>query len=155
MNRSLNTLEGNQNMNSKRSLQLLSENYLTLRAARGWTNHRQVIAAANGRISNGTLGKISAAQNVLMTHLDELACVFGVQVWQLFWDGLDPTRPPQPQIDPDGLELSLLLQKVSDPTKRRQVHALALQALRMTLDLDDATREAAPSAPASSLMREP
>jgi hypothetical protein len=57
---------------------------------------RQVIAASEGEISNGTLGRVRNAENgTRLDTVDALAKTFGIEPWQLLVPDLNPAALPQ------------------------------------------------------------
>lgn len=57
---------------------------------------RQVVAASNKEVSNGTLGRVRNAENgTRLDTLDALAKTFDVEPWQLLVPGFDPEALPQ------------------------------------------------------------
>ena len=79
---------------------ILSENLRRLMAhAKETQPHlsaiRKVAAASNGRLTNGTVGRIAAGSHTTdIDTLADLAEVFGLQPWQLLVENLNPKALP-------------------------------------------------------------
>lgn len=66
------------------SIHILRERVAALMRQRGWTSNKPLIDASEGRLTNGTLGRIrSQSENCQLSQVDALADVFGVQPWEL------------------------------------------------------------------------
>lgn len=56
---------------------------------------RKVAAASNGKLTNGTVGRIAAGSHTTdIDALADLAEVFGLQPWQLLVEGINPNALP-------------------------------------------------------------
>lgn len=78
--------------------EILKENVNGLMEARGWTSNKPLIAASEGRLSNGTLGRIRGdGENTKLSQVDELAAVFGFTPSNLLAPGLT-TSPAVPSL---------------------------------------------------------
>ena len=64
---------------------VLRENVNALMKAREWTSNKPAIEASDGRLTNGTLGRIRSpeGENVKLSVVEDLALVFGVQPFEL------------------------------------------------------------------------
>lgn len=67
-----------------RALEILRGNLDQLMKSKGWRGNKPIVAASNGRLSNGTLGRIrSTEDDCKLSQVEDLAAVFGVSVAEL------------------------------------------------------------------------
>lgn len=95
--------------------QVLSKNLLALMAARpDLSTIRKIVAASGSRLSNGKVGRITAASHSTdIDTLQALADVFGLEPWQLLVRDLHPNALPRLA---DASVLNQILDAVSGKT---------------------------------------
>ncbi len=111
----------------------LRDNVNLLMQGKKWTANKQLIAASDGRLSNGTLGRIRGGkgENTKLSQVEALAEVFEMEPHQL----LAPPKINQGGLMKNGWplppELLAALQNADAKTLRR-----AQNALMSALDMD-------------------
>lgn len=103
-------------MNSR---EVLRKNVNALIKARGWTSHKPVVVGSEGRITNGTIGRVrdkNGAGNVTLNTVDDLAQFFGKSPSELLSPLMGEGSSPSAV---DWREAATLVAKmVPDPKKR-------------------------------------
>jgi hypothetical protein len=109
----------------------LRENVNALMRSRDWTSNKPIISASNGRLTNGTLGRIrGTGENTKLSQVEELAQVFGVEPHALLAPDLMPSIAAPTLQAAVARIAKTLAQDMPDDIRQDAADLLAKMALR-------------------------